>query len=368
MKIAVFHELHRGGARRSANEFARHLRRNHTVDLYIVDEIGNKDEKKYYNKIFFYKFIPKKWAGKNWKVRIHKDTAELYNLNKLHQKIAKDIDKKKYDLVFLEPSKFTQAPFVLKFLKTTTIYYCQEPLRLVYDPQLAIEKNLNPLKTLYERMIRKARKKIDRANIKCADLIITNSKYTKKNIETAYGLKSTVSYMGVDSRVFMPQDIKKDTDILFVGAYHSVDGYDLLIKSVPLMKLKPKVKVLASEKEWITNDKDIKNLYCSSKIIVALAYNEPFGLIPLEAMSCGIPVVAVNEGGYKETIVDGKTGYLVPRNPKILARKLDRILSSARLLEKMGENARQHIVNKWRWEDQARMLEKIMFKKVLENE
>ena len=368
MNIAFFHELHRGGARRSANEFAKYLKRNHEVDLYIVDGKRNDNEKKFYSRIFFYKFIPEKWTGKNWTVRLYKDTVELYNLYKLHQKIAKEIDKKKYELVFLEPSRFTQAPFILRFLKTKKIYYCQEPLRLVYDSKIAIEKNLNFLKALYERLIRKARKTIDKANIKCADLVIANSKYTRKNIETAYGIKNTVSYMGVDSGIFMPSKVKKDTDILFVGAYQPVDGYDLLKKSLPLMKIKPKVKVLASEKEWITDDKDMRNLYCSSKIIVALAYNEPFGLIPLEAMSCGVPIVAVNEGGYKETVVDGETGCLVPRNPKILARKLDWMLSNGDILEEMGKNARQHIVDKWRWEDQTRILEKIMFRTSSKNE
>src|SRR3989344_707191 len=344
MNIAFFHELHRGGARRSANEFAKYLKRNHEVDLYIVDGKRNDNEKKFYSRIFFYKFIPEKWTGKNWTVRLYKDTVELYNLYKLHQKIAKEIDKKKYELVFLEP------------------------LRLVYDSKIAIEKNLNFLKALYERLIRKARKTIDKANIKCADLVIANSKYTRRNIETAYGIKNTVSYMGVDSGIFMPSKVKKDTDILFVGAYQPVDGYYLLKKSLPLMKIKPKVKVLASEKEWITDDKDMRNLYCSSKIIVALAYNEPFGLIPLEAMSCGVPIVAVNEGGYKETVVDVETGCLVPRNPKILARKLDWMLSNGKILEEMGKNARQHIVDKWRWEDQTRILEKIMFRTSSKNE
>src|SRR6266566_1471158 len=109
MKIAIFHELHAGGARRAANEYARCLKKNNTVDLYIIDKEKNNKENTYYSAISFYIFIPKKWQGKNWKVRIYKDTLELVKLYKLHKKIAQIINQKNYDVVLVFPSQFTQA-------------------------------------------------------------------------------------------------------------------------------------------------------------------------------------------------------------------------------------------------------------------
>src|SRR5256885_6808307 len=117
MKIAFFHELHAGGGRRSVNEFARRLRKNHTIDLYIVDEKQNENEKVFFDTVFFYPFKAKKWTGKDWKAKFYKDTIELFKLYFLHKKIAKEIDSRDYNLVFIDPSKFTQAPFLLRFIK-----------------------------------------------------------------------------------------------------------------------------------------------------------------------------------------------------------------------------------------------------------
>ncbi len=130
------------------------------------------------------------------------------------------------------------------------------------------------------------------------------------------------------------------------------------------MSFKPLVKVLAIEEEWISDDKKLRDLYQSSKIAVCFAYNEPFGLIPLEAMACGVPIVAVNEAGYKETVVNEKTGFLVPRNPKIVAKKLDLLLSKPNIALKMGENGRKEVLKKWKWEKSAERIEQVFKEKI----
>src|SRR5260221_13512166 len=123
MRIAVYHELPKGGARRAVNEFSGHLKKfNNIVDLYIVEDINNKSEDIFYTKVNFYKFTQKKWEGKNWKVRLYKDTVEILKLYFLNKKIALDIDKKKYDVVFVSASGFIEAPFIMRFLKTKFVF------------------------------------------------------------------------------------------------------------------------------------------------------------------------------------------------------------------------------------------------------
>ncbi len=358
-RIAIFHELHAGGARRAVNEFAKCLKKNHQVDLYIVDEKDNKLEKDFFSNGFYYRFTPKKWSGGNWKIKLYKDTVELSKLYNLHKKIAKDINAQKYDITFIHPSQYTQAPFILRFITTKKIYYCQEPLRISYEPGFDIPSNLSLPKKIYEKTIRRIRKKIDKENIACADIILSNSKYTQQNIENAYGLKSTVSYLGVDTETFKPSGTKKDADILFIGAKGDIDGLPLLEEAISYMKKKPKIKIHINEKNWI-DDKDLSRLYTSARIVVCLARKEPFGLIPLEAMACGVPVIAVNEGGYKETVIDGQTGYLVSRDPKSLTDKLEFLLSNEKICAKMGENARRHIEQNWTWDKSVKNLENIL--------
>ena len=361
MKIAVFHELNKGGARRAANEFSNYIKKNNTVDLYIVDEKEREQEKEFFTNVSFFKFIPKRWTGKNWKAKLYKDTIELINLYRLHKKIALIINSKNYDVVIVNGSKYTQAPFILRFLKTKKIYYCQEPLRMVYEDILDNTEDLDIFRKNYERLNRTIRKRIDRKNIFKSDLILSNSKYTQDNIRKAYGLSSKVCYMGVDEKIFFPKKIlKKSTDILFIGAYDFVDGYKLLEDALKLIKDKLIVKILASEVKWVDNDKTLQGLYSEARIALCLAYNEPFGLIPLEAMACGTPVIAINEGGYRESVLNKVSGYLIKRDPKKLADMIAYLLKNNDRLSSLSNNTRSYIVKNWTWKLRAKQLEGII--------
>ncbi|GEM_PF-842336 len=358
MKIAIFHELHNGGARRAVNEFAKRLKEQHEVDLYIVGEVEEKAEKKFFNKIFFYKFISKKWSGGNWKIRLYKDTIELYRLRRLHQKIASDVNKKKYDLAFVHPSRYTQAPFILRFLKTKKIYYCEEVLRMAYEPEFQINKNIGHAKYFYEKIIRYLRKGIDKKNISCADLLIANSKNTQANIKKAYGIDSTVGLLGVDADFFKPEKSKKDIDVLYIGAKDQVDGYDLLKNALKLIPEKLSVKYHVTGEGWMS-EKELKGLYNRAKIVVCLAKSEPFGLIPLEAAACGVPVVALNSGGYRETVIEGKTGFLVEGTPN-LKQKIRLLLSDKKLRMKIGKAARHEAISNWTWDKATKRIEQVL--------
>ena len=91
MKIALFHELNLGGAKRAAIEFGTFLQKDHTVDLYYTDEIEDSLVKGKFSSVYFFRFLAKKWKGGNWKVKLYKDTTELWELYRLHRKIAQEI-------------------------------------------------------------------------------------------------------------------------------------------------------------------------------------------------------------------------------------------------------------------------------------
>jgi len=116
------------------------------------------------------------------------------------------------------------------------------------------------------------------------------------------------------------------------------------------MKREPVIRVHEPSKEWTLTDEEMRALYCRSKIVLALSHNGPFGLVPLEAMACGTPVIAVNEGGYRETIQDGETGYLIQRYAKELAAKGDLLLSRPDLRKSMGARGVRIVKEKWDWD------------------
>lgn len=366
MKIAFYHELHKGGARRGTNEFARQLKsRGHTVDLYIIGRNKDLSEYNYYNHIFFYNFKPKIWEGHNWKRRLYKDTIELIKILFLNRKIAKNINKKNYDLTYIAASQYIESPFILQFLKMPKFFFCNDPYyRIIYEPELFNKKKLNKFKIFYEYVNRFIRKYIDRWNIKKADYIISVSEFVKKSFNSVYGkTEGHVINYGVDVSFFTPKKIEKDIDILYIGSYDFLDGYPLFKEIIGNFHFKPKIREIMFENEWLT-DTQIRDIYRRTKIFVATSFKEPLGLVPLEAMSCGAVVVAVDDGGHRETVVNKQTGFVVKKKSTKIYQKINWLLKNPAERKRMSLNARRYVLKNWSWENKGGELEKYLFKKI----
>lgn len=96
------------------------------------------------------------------------------------------------------------------------------------------------------------------------------------------------------------------------------------------------------------------DIFCAPSI----SDSESFGVAAVEAMSCGVPVVAGNVDGFREVMVDGETGFLVPpRDPATLANKLFELSCNKELRLKMGECGRRHVTECYEWEDCVTLME-----------
>jgi glycosyltransferase involved in cell wall biosynthesis len=87
---------------------------------------------------------------------------------------------------------------------------------------------------------------------------------------------------------------------------------------------------------------------------------EPFGLAPLEANACGLPVIAVPEGGVRETILDGVNGWLVP-DENAMATVLERLLKNPEEARRLGENGIALVDERWSMEAAIDRLENVLF-------
>lgn len=360
MKIAIFHELPTGGARIAVNEIAKRLKKKHTVDLYYVDKKRTVEEESYYTSAHFYKFIPKFWKGNNWKIRLYKDTIELYRIYILHKKIAINIRKKQYDILFVNASQFIESPFILRFPNTKKVFYLHDPHdRSLYEETHAQKENLDFFRQTYEKINRFIRKILDKQNLNGADYFLANSRFTQKMFQKTYGKQSIVAYLGVDTNFFTQKTVQKIYDLLYIGSRELVDDFSLLEEALLLIKKQPSLKTIFFENVWFSAAQ-LRDLYRKSKIVLCLAKNEPFGLIPLEAMACGTPIIAVNEGGYKESVVDGKTGYLVPRNAAVLAKKISLLLPQESIRQEMAKQSYEQMIKQWNWDKRVAEMEKIL--------
>jgi glycosyltransferase involved in cell wall biosynthesis len=96
---------------------------------------------------------------------------------------------------------------------------------------------------------------------------------------------------------------------------------------------------------------DMPALLRSADAVVCTPWYEPFGIVPLEAMACGVPVVAAAVGGLTDTVVDGVTGLLVrPHQPKELAARVRRLLDDPALGHAYGTAGHDRAVARYSWD------------------
>jgi glycosyltransferase involved in cell wall biosynthesis len=369
MKIAIFYHLNFGGAKRVVMDHAKGLKdKGHEVDLYTVNhEKDAFDPSVFCGKTYNYTFVIDSKIP--FLKRFINDYKNFFILKNLQKKIAREIDSRKYDIVLVHPDKLTQAPFLLRFLKTPSAYYCQEPLRIVYEYSMRMRDHVGLLKRGYEELTRLYRKRLDRENVRSASLTIASCYYVRERMIESYEVYPKVVYCAVDENTFKPISVKKKNQIFYVGSPGVwEDGYDLVknaLKYIP-KKIRPTLHVISWKKsngERLT-EKELVTIYNESLITLCTSRLETFGLVPLESMACGVPVIATNVSGHRETMYDKKTGFLVDFDPEEIAEKIHYLLSNESARAAMQKNARQHILTHWTWQKQINELETVLEKHI----
>ena len=148
--------------------------------------------------------------------------------------------------------------------------------------------------------------------------------------------------------------------ILFVGRIEPLKGIDILISAAAQLHEDENFRVLIvggdtrAEAELATlralaerldidhhisfvgavPHEDLPMYYNAADVCVVPSYYESFGLVAVEAMACGVPVVASRVGGLTSTVSDGETGYLIPwRCPEPFAERLELLLDNDELTQ-----------------------------------
>ncbi len=382
LKIAIFHNLPSGGAKRALYDHVKYLAYSgHEIDIF-VPETANETFLPLAETANDLKIFPVKtgflrswiYSRLNPNTPIN-DLISLKSLESTEKDIAIAINQGSYDAVLSEQDRFTMSPFFLKYIQLPTVYYCQQPLRndkilveISYD--ITNAKNSNPVKKAINTRDINNTFKIDRANAKHADYIIANSYFSRESILKDYGLNSFVSYLGIDTCMFKPLDVPEEDFVLSVGSCTPIKGYEFTIRSLALIdkKMRPKFIIISNHslpkwKNYIENlakelevelkvldlvdDDKLVELYNKAKIVLYAPYLEPFGLIPIESMSCGTPVVAVKEGGVRETVIHNKTGLLIDRDETLFAQAILTLLTEDNERRKMSKRGMKEVQNFW---------------------
>lgn len=219
-----------------------------------------------------------------------------------------------------------------------------------------------------------------------AKINIANSNYTKHLIEKINSKAKVIALpLGVNEDFFKPNDAKeknnKVLNLVSVSRILQFKGYDFIANTIASLAPKYRDKInwniggtgpylndlkLLVKKIGIENnvsfygfipDEELPKFYNANDIFVLCTREqknsnsvEGFGLVFLEAQSCGIPVIGVRSGGIPDAIEDGNGGWLIDQdNEQMLANLLIRLIEDYELLKKQGVKARERVVNKANW-------------------
>ena len=105
---------------------------------------------------------------------------------------------------------------------------------------------------------------------------------------------------------------------------------------------------------------DVPALIRSADVVLCLPWYEPFGIVPLEALACGRPVVGSRVGGLLDTLEDGRTGFLVPpRDPDAAARAVRRLLAAPALRRAIRDYGSWRTASRYDWARVAEATESV---------
>lgn len=229
-------------------------------------------------------------------------TTKLYSpLRFLAPKIWGSFDFSKYDLVVSSSSWYVTKGF-------NEICYCHTPPRWLYGYQTSINwQKYWPVK-VYGQVIGHFMRLYDFRQAQKVKDFIANSEEVKKRIWKFYRREATVIYPPVElpaAAKATARQAQKSDYYLIVSRPVGGKGIELGIEAAKKYHFPLKIVGGGS-----ISDEGLVKVYSQAKAFLALSRDEDFGITPVEAMACGTPVIAFNGGGYKETVVNGKTGIL----------------------------------------------------------
>lgn len=251
--------------------------------------------------------------------------------------IFENWDFREFDIVIVSATGAYFPNLILRRPETAHICYCHTPPRYLYGYPTARDWQKYAIGRIAAGFLNHHLRQTDFVSYQRPDYIIVNSNETKRRIEKFYRREATVIYPPVDNKIpnskfqisnkFQnPKSKIKKEYYLTGGRLARAKRIDLAIEACNRLRLPLKVfgrgfadydselkKLAGPTVEFLgeVGEQELYKLYVGAKALIYPSEQEDFGIMPLEAMSCGTPVIALNQGGVRETVIDGETGILL---------------------------------------------------------
>lgn len=210
------------------------------------------------------------------------------------------------------------------------LYYCHTIPRYLFDQREQYEQKVPKIILYPYRFLTSLFRKAYLRDLGKIEYLLTNSKNTQKRIKTFTDRDAEILYPPVDTDFFCPADTQQEKNyFLSFARLSSIKRVDRIVAAFQKMpeerliitygKNDPERQNIGKMTEGYTNiemrespsDIELRDLIRGARATIYIPVDEDFGMSPVESMSCGTPVIGVNDGGLKESIIDGKTGILI---------------------------------------------------------
>ncbi|MBI5613436.1 glycosyltransferase [Candidatus Gottesmanbacteria bacterium] len=220
--------------------------------------------------------------------------------------------------------------------KPLHICYIHHPPRNLYGYATGSDLQKYWFVRVYAAIVNFFLRQYDFDSAQAVDYFVANSKETARRVEKFYRRDSVVVYPPIDVSRVKSQGSSKKSNIPHDPLTHDTKNYflsvgrltyakrvDLAILACNTLKLPLKIVGKGKEEEYLrsiagptveflggVSDEKLNKLYSGARTLIFSALDEDFGMVPVEAMAHGTPVIGLSQGGVKETVVDGVTGIL----------------------------------------------------------
>lgn len=252
------------------------------------------------------------------------------------------------------------------------VCFCHTPLKVIHDPftRITYLKN-NPIKRPFYYFFARLFELLDKLAWSKYHYVFCVSDEVRKRILRANltnPKKIEVIYRGIDAQKILPSwnyqrffllpgrikwwknlELSVDAFREFQKKFAGNTNFKLIIAGQvdresqkyyqSLLKISREVRditIIANPRE-----EDLHRLYLDCYAVLNTTLNEDWGIVPLEAMAYGKPVIAVNQGGPRESVIDKETGFLVNPNAEAFAQAMVILMQNKELAQNMGKLARE---------------------------
>ena len=239
----------------------------------------------------------------------------------LAPRVWESFDLSEYDLVIS-----SSGWFICRGVKVSKpavhICYIHHPPRNLYGYPTGRTFQKYPIVRAYATLINFFMRQYDYKTAQSVDYFIANSNETKRRVEKFYRRESVVIYPPIASgSKLQTRPVTQKEYYLSVGRLVWAKQTDLAVKAANMRKFPLKIVGTGPEEKHLralagptveflgsVSDEELARLYANAKATIFSALDEDFGMVPIESMAQGTPVIALYQGGVKETVIDGQTG------------------------------------------------------------